>query len=440
MKKPFVAIGILLIVSGAFMGVYTYQVEETGASSLSVVSKGLVTKGLETHAQEQYGRDVNVIVAFDPISEPMTSKALSVKGQEIRSLAVRTLSTYGFTLSGQEAIPAFGLAVGKAPAENVGLLAQQSGVRAVVRDRFISIGGVEESSLLQTSHADFSEVNEFHEVDQLPEADNIVVSVVDSSAPKESYVENAVSVRGSKPYSGYWHGKAVAKTVNEVSPNSRVTVVKTLDEYGTGRLSTIVKGIEKAVTMKPKADIVNLSLGTDPSSFNVINIACETVVREYGVKVIASAGNTGAEGGYVTSPANSDATLSVGAITPNGDVASYSAKDYDTLAIGDINVNTDGVRGTSGTSFSAPVVSGMVARWSSNYGGDFGDIDVRGSISSSTELFKEEQSSDLPVLKGSDMSETEPKNKTSTTVETLPYFGVALAGVVVAVYGTDKYW
>ena len=119
-------------------------------------------------------------------------------------MAVRRLGVYGFTLSHEEAIPMFGMIVGKAPAENIGRIARSPGVRAVVKNKFISVGGA--LNLFAQSYARPEDFVRFHEANELPAARGQVICVVDSRAPREPWVENAVSVRGEHPFSGFWHG------------------------------------------------------------------------------------------------------------------------------------------------------------------------------------------------------------------------------------------
>ena len=132
-EKIAIAVGILLLVGGAFGAIITYQNAESGSSFLSVMGKGLVARGLSQEAVQSRGQKIPVIVAYRPVSKGLSVKGLSVKAQDIKAMAVRRLGVYGFTLSHEEAIPMFGMVVGKAPAENIGRIARSPGVRAVVK-------------------------------------------------------------------------------------------------------------------------------------------------------------------------------------------------------------------------------------------------------------------------------------------------------------------
>jgi len=395
------------------------------------MGKGLVARELSQEAAQSKGQKIPVIVAYQPVSKGLSVKGLSVRAQDMKAMAVRRLGVYGFTLSHEEAIPMFGMVVGKAPAENIGMIARSPGVRAVVKNKFISVGG--DLNPLAQSYAPPEEFVQFHEANELPAAKGQVICVVDSRSPREPWVENAVSVRGNSPYSGFFHGNIVARVSHRVAPNAEITVVKTLDEYGTARLSTLLKGLETAATMKPRADVINLSLGTSPGLYSPLDIACNTIEREYGghIKaIVTAAGNTGAS---ATSPATAKSTLAVGAITPEGRVTDYSAREYDVLAIGDIVINGREARGTS---FSSPICSALVSR-ALNLRKVKGNTNIKATFVQSTKVFQK-QANELPVLKGSSIKESNVVKEKSPTEKTAPYVMVSVAGVAVTVWGVEE--
>jgi len=429
-EKVAIVIGILLLVGGAFGAVITYQNAESGSSFLSVMGKGLVARGLSQEAAQSAGQKIPVIVAYQPVSRGLSVKGLSVRAQDMKAMAVRRLGVYGFTLSHEETIPMFGMVVGKAPAENIGRIAGSPGVRAVVKNKFISVGGA--LNPLAQSYAPPEEFVRFHEADELPAAKGQVICVVDSRAPREPWVENAVSVRGQSPYSGFWHGKIVAETCHQVAPSAEITVVKTLDEYGTARLSTILKGLETATTMKPHASVINLSLGTSPGGiYQPLNIACNTIEREYQIEIVCASGNT--SHGSATSPATAKSTLAVGAISPEGKVADYSSSEYDVLAIGNVTV---GGRYTRGTSFAAPIASGLLSRFLSLHRG-VKNINARRTLVQSAKMYQK-AGKELPIIKGSNMAETKPVKESTPTEKAMPYVAVSVVGVVATVWGVEE--
>jgi len=428
-ERVAIAIGVLLLVGGAFGAVITYQNAESGSSFLSVMGKGLVARGLSQEAAQSAGQKIPVIVAYQPVSKGVSVKGLSVRAQDMKAMAVRRLGVYGFTLSHEEAIPMFGMVVGKAPAENIGRIARSPGVRAVVKNKFISVGGT--LNPFAQSYAPPEEFVRFHEANELPAAENQVIAIVDSRSPREPWVENAVSVRGQSPYSGFWHGNLVSRVSHRVAPNAEITVVKTLDEYGTARLSTILKGLQTAATMKPRADVINLSLGTSPGGiYQPLNIACNTIEREYQIEIVCASGNTSR--GPATSPATAKSTLAVGAITPEGKVTDYSSSEYDVLAIGDIAI---GGRETRGTSFASPLAAGLLVRYISMHPSV--DLNSKKTLIQSAKMFQK-AGKNLPIIKGSNMAETKPIGESTPTEKAMPYVAVSVVGVVATVWGVEE--
>lgn len=429
-EKIAIAIGLLMLIGGSFGAVIVYQNAESGSNFLSV-SKGLVTQDLSQEVTQSKGQNIPVIVAYEPVSEGLSVSALSVRAQRLKAMAVQSLGVYGFTLAQEETIPAFGMVVGEAPSENIDDISKSPNVRAVVRNRFISVGSDFES--LSSSYASAEDFVQYHEANELPSAENIVISIVDSRAPNEPWVVNAVSVRGDKPFSGMWHGEIVAKTCHEVAPEADITVVKTLDEFGTARLSTILKGIETSVTMEPKADVVSLSLGAPSSGiYNPMDVACDTLRREYGVIVSVSSGNTG--GGGMTSPATAESTLSVGAITPEGEVTEYSSSEYDVLSIGNVVIDGRDVRGTS---FANPIASGLVARSLNLYGEKAKEVDIKSTFINSAKLFQK-QGNELPILKGSTIKEADVVGESTPIEKTTPYIAVSIVGLFAVFWGVEE--
>lgn len=141
------------------------------------------------------------------------------------------------------------------------------------------------------------------------------------------------------------------------------------------------------------ADIISSSLGY--STFNnsadsytptmmdgktALSTRAADLATERGIVVIISAGNSGNDPSWqiITAPADADSVLAVGAVTRTGNYASFSSRGNsadgrtkpDVVAVGSGTAlcNTLGFASTSyGTSFSAPLVAGLVAGfWQAN--------------------------------------------------------------------------
>jgi subtilisin family serine protease len=160
-------------------------------------------------------------------------------------------------------------------------------------------------------------------------------------------------------------GVAAATTNNGVGIagaawNASVLPVKVLDSRGAGTDSQVAAGIVWAADHG--ADVINLSLG-GPTSGQVL---CDSVAyaQSRDVLVVASAGN--GSNGRLNYPAACANVVAVSATDANGDFASFSSYGPDVgLAAPGISVTStrnDNHYGTeSGTSLSAPMVSGVAA-------------------------------------------------------------------------------
>lgn len=134
------------------------------------------------------------------------------------------------------------------------------------------------------------------------------------------------------------------------------------------------------------ADIINSSLGynifDDASTSHTYadmdgNTTIVTKAADWaasvGIFVVSSAGNSGGPSWYkITAPADADSVLTVGAVDASGAIASFSSRgpSYDgrikpdvvARGVGAITAANGGdITPNSGTSFSAPIISGAVA-------------------------------------------------------------------------------
>ena len=159
-------------------------------------------------------------------------------------------------------------------------------------------------------------------------------------------------------------------------------------------------------------DIINSSLGytilyddtlnshsySDMDGNTTLITNAADLAASRGILVVNSAGNSGNnEWYYIGAPADGDSVLAVGAVNSFGDVASFSSRgpSYD----GRIkpNVSAQGVysdvadldstiRVANGTSFSAPIISGLAACLWGAYP-QFNNMDILSAIEQSSHLF-----------------------------------------------------
>jgi len=173
---------------------------------------------------------------------------------------------------------------------------------------------------------------------------------------------------------GHSHGTHVAGTIAAldnawgvvgVAPEVDLYAVKVLDDSGSGTWSSIVAGIEWAVSKD--IPVINMSLGGSTSS-TTLKDACDTAYNN-GVLLVAAAGNETwllNRTNNVIYPAKYDSVIAVSASDSNDNRASFSSNgpEVELIAPG-VSINSTVLNnnyGTkSGTSMASPHVAGVAA-------------------------------------------------------------------------------
>ncbi|MGW6928561.1 S8 family peptidase [Lentzea sp. NPDC054927] len=163
---------------------------------------------------------------------------------------------------------------------------------------------------------------------------DVTVAILDTGVD-ETHPDLAGAVVESKNFSDsdttddrVGHGTHVASTVTGdgkykgIAPDAKIVNGKVLGDYGGGRESDIIAGMEWAAT---KAKVINMSLGsswpdegTDPMSQ-----ALNRITEQTGALFVVAAGNSG---GAMGSPASADAALTVGAVDRDDKLAEFSSR------------------------------------------------------------------------------------------------------------------
>lgn len=199
------------------------------------------------------------------------------------------------------------------------------------------------------------------------------VAIIDSGINDEIGALENIDLRGNNnPNDFLNHGTAVASIIKEVAGGVGLINLKITDTVDF-KERYIIKALDYIGENLDKINVVNMSLGLSNKCQGNTCAICKTVnyLSNEGIIFIAAAGNDGPNNNTVTCPAVSESVVSVGAISVNGNsVARYSGRGKrnrfkpDLLAPGNVSVDLKCKNekfSDEGTSFAAPIVSGVAA-------------------------------------------------------------------------------
>jgi serine protease AprX len=174
-----------------------------------------------------------------------------------------------------------------------------------------------------------------------------------------------------------------------VSPGAAVMSLKVINDDGLGSDETVILGIDRVCHLAEEArkkglyptdelypNVLNISFGAedDGDPDNPVRVACRKASQEYGLDVIAAAGNFGPKMTTITLPACDPEVIAVGAVETLGDLAIWEKSSRGPTKQGetkpdfvmwgtDIEMASeqadDRYVTKSGTSFAAPMLSGL---------------------------------------------------------------------------------
>lgn len=168
------------------------------------------------------------------------------------------------------------------------------------------------------------------------------------------------------------HGTSVSGTIAAVTNNGKgiagvagnleikILPLQTADAGGNSYSSDVIRAIEYAT--EKNVDIINLSFGSQKPSQTENDVIQKAIDK--GIIVVAAGGNN--KNGVYMYPASYDNVISVGSISQDGNISYFSNVNdkIDIFAPG-MKIYTTSKNNSyvyeSGTSFSAPIVSGVVA-------------------------------------------------------------------------------
>ena len=174
-----------------------------------------------------------------------------------------------------------------------------------------------------------------------------------------------------------------------VSPGASLMNIKVINDDGIGSDESIILGIDKVCDLAEAArkgglwptddmypNVINLSLGgeDDGDEDNPVRAACRQASIEYGLDVVAAAGNYGPKMTTVTLPACEPEVIAVGAIETTGEIFIWEKSSRGPTVQGETKPDfviwgtnlemasheaDDKYITKSGTSFAAPMLSGL---------------------------------------------------------------------------------
>lgn len=174
-----------------------------------------------------------------------------------------------------------------------------------------------------------------------------------------------------------------------VSPGARLMNIKVIDDTGLGNDESVIMGIDKVCELAQDArmkglyptddlypNVINISFGgeDDGDADNPVRAACRKASQEFGLDVVAAAGNSGPKISTITLPACEPEVIAVGAVETLGELVIWEQSSRGPTKRGETkpdfvmwgtNVemasekSDSGYVTKSGTSFAAPMLAGL---------------------------------------------------------------------------------
>lgn len=192
---------------------------------------------------------------------------------------------------------------------------------------------------------------------------NIRVAILDSGAPPDIQAIEEIDFTGTGIVDRLGHGTFVVRIIKHYAPASQLLIAKIGDEKPIE--VALIKALEWAVDKG--AHIINISSGFGARRCKgncELAKLINAITKQTSCIVVVAAGNGGPKPNTIVCPACATNAITVGALDPSGRLAAYSSRGAvgtrkpNILAPGDITI--DG-RPVNGTSFAAPIISGILA-------------------------------------------------------------------------------
>jgi serine protease AprX len=226
---------------------------------------------------------------------------------------------------------------------------------------------------------------------------------------------------GTSVFRGHTHGKTVLSVIggsipgilSGTAPDASFWLLRSEDESSEYRIEEDNWAAAAEFADSAGADIINSSLGyfvfdnpaqnysyADMNGENTRVSVAADIATSRGMLVVVSAGNEGSSfWRYIMAPSDADSVLAVGAVDSTLAIAYFSSHgpSYDgrikpdvcAMGVKTFGVNaSDWLTGSNGTSFSAPIISGLAACLWQAYP-EAGAMDILKAIQESSDRYSE---------------------------------------------------
>lgn len=405
MDKRLTAVGALILLSSLFFYPGFYR-EPAPGQTAPVLSERVL------QALERGEKVLNCIVWVKHHSTILEKKINLLRSTE-------NAKAIGGTV--QNLYPNLSVASVSVPAENVYSLLELPGVD------FVDLNA--EVEALGTVYLSVDSIASTLGVEELPgNGKGVDVFVLDTGAPVDIPVDTAVSMVGGSPYDANGHGSAVVGIIKSIAPGAKIHCIKVLRDDGRGDISAVLAGVDYVLDHKAEKTVVNASLGLPESVMCSLKEAFSVLVVS-GAEAVVAAGN---DPYTPMSPGTCPQAITVGAISGDNLLTSYSYRKFDVVSYGD-QIGVAGLfkgKDIRGTSFATPVVTGLAARYLSSIKGGTDQVSLEETIKKASIPTPEGYS--IPTAYKMAETPPEPEQKTVVTMFFLP---VLLCGLSLFISG-----